>query len=596
VSIAVVEKRSGVIINKHRKDLHVKVANCLETAELPAELTICNGLTISPDNKLSVGKEVSYYWDFGVSGTNSDTSIEQSPTFSFPDTGSYRIMLVTNRNLHCSDTAYSVARVYPLTANFSPLSGCANAPVSFKDETAINSGNVNGWRWNFGDPLSNTDTSTRKEPVYSYPKNGSYNVELVVTNSAGCRDTVRQVVNISDKPEFQLTNDTLICSLDTIKLSARGSGSFSWSPNSTISDTTAAEPLVSPDEPITYYVRFVSSPGCENIDSVFVDVRRSVTVNLGNDTTICLSDPVQLNPATDGLSFNWSPASTLSETDIRNPLATPDATTTYRLTARIGKCEASDEITIQTVPYPVAMAGTDTTICFGASVQLSASGGTAYRWTPATGLNAGDIPDPIAQPATTTSYVVAVTDDKGCPKEATDTVQMVVIPPLRVNAGRDTTIILGQSLQLNASGGDRYSWSPSTGLNDPGIPNPVATLNSDITYVLSASTENGCSGKDTIRIKVFESQPDIYVPTAFTPNNDGKNDQLVPIPVGITQFDFFKVYNYYGEMVFSTTQSGKGWDGRINGKEQSGTVVWYVQGIDLTGRKIFKKGTATIIR
>jgi gliding motility-associated-like protein len=164
-------------------------------------------------------------------------------------------------------------------------------------------------------------------------------------------------------------------------------------------------------------------------------------------------------------------------------------------------------------------------------------------------------------------------------------------------AGNDTAIVIGQPLQLNARGGTGYRWSPVTGLTNPNIANPIATLNNDFTYSVRVNTPEGCFAFDTINVKVFFTNPDIFVPTAFTPNNDRKNDKLIPIPVGVVSLESFKVYNRYGQLVFSTTTIGSGWDGRIGGKEQgSGTFAWYVQGTDYTGKKIFKKGVSTLIR
>jgi gliding motility-associated-like protein len=98
-------------------------------------------------------------------------------------------------------------------------------------------------------------------------------------------------------------------------------------------------------------------------------------------------------------------------------------------------------------------------------------------------------------------------------------------------------------------------------------------------------------------VRVFKTAPDIFVPTGFTPNGDGLNDFLVPIPAGISEFEYFRVYNRYGQLVFSTTEVGKGWDGKIAGKDQgSDTFAWYVKGRDYTGKAIFKKGTSTLIR
>ena len=96
---------------------------------------------------------------------------------------------------------------------------------------------------------------------------------------------------------------------------------------------------------------------------------------------------------------------------------------------------------------------------------------------------------------------------------------------------------------------------------------------------------------------MFKTGPDIFVPSAFTPNGDGRNDVLKPIPVGIKTFDYFKVFNRWGQLVYVTGEVGKGWDGNVNGtRQQSGTYVYVTQGIDYTGKIIFRKGTVVLIR
>jgi gliding motility-associated-like protein len=249
------------------------------------------------------------------------------------------------------------------------------------------------------------------------------------------------------------------------------------------------------------------------------------------------------------------------------------------------------------VPYPVAVASNDTTICFGDNARLFASGGITYRWSPSEGLSNNSIANPTASPTRSIRYLVSVFDNKGCPKPGIDSVRVRVVAQVPAFAGNDTSIVLNQPLQLNATGGTAYAWTPTTGLNNPNISSPVANPTSNISYIVRVSTPEGCFAKDTINVKVFNTNPDLFVPTAFTPNNDSKNDQLIPIPVGITKLEYFKVYNRYGELVFNTTQIGRGWDGRIKGKEQNtSTYVWYVQGVDYTGKTIFKKGTSTLIR
>jgi gliding motility-associated-like protein len=344
-------------------------------------------------------------------------------------------------------------------------------------------------------------------------------------------------------------------------------------------------------------VKLTAAPGCENLDSVFIDLKRSVSLEAGNDTTICLTDTFRLRPLSDGLTYQWEPAAAVSDPTAKNPLARPTGTTIFQVKASIGSCSASDGFRVTTIPYPRITISDDTTICLGDSVYLQASGGVDYRWIPPTGLSDNSIPNPYAKPAQTTVYKVAVRDNSGCPKATFDSVTIKVIPPVRAFAGNDTILVVGQPLKMNATGGDYYLWSPSTGLNDVNIPDPTAVLDADISYILKVTTVDGCFDYDTLNVRIFKTLPDIFVPTAFTPNGDRLNDVLIPITAGITKLDFFRIYNRWGELVFSTSEFGKGWDGRIGGRDQGNdTFVWHVRGVDFTGRIIEKKGTSTIIR
>jgi len=126
----------------------------------------------------------------------------------------------------------------------------------------------------------------------------------------------------------------------------------------------------------------------------------------------------------------------------------------------------------------------------------------------------------------------------------------------------------------------------------------VATLNSlgSTTYLVTARTADGCEASDDIKITAFV-KADLYVPTAFTPNGDGKNDQAVVIPVGIRELQFFRIYNRWGELVFMTQDAARGWNGVFKGLPQDSNVfVWEAKGVDYNGNVIFKKGTVTLIR
>lgn len=182
----------------------------------------------------------------------------------------------------------------------------------------------------------------------------------------------------------------------------------------------------------------------------------------------------------------------------------------------------------------------------------------------------------------------------GCVSNVVD--KTVRIYGTRADAGRDTLVADNQPLQLQGSGGVSYQWWPETGLSDPAIPNPIATVQNDITYILTASSPEGCPSTDTLNIKVYKG-PQFYVPNAFTPNGDGRNDLLRYVAAGITTLDYFQVYNRYGQLVFRSTTLNQGWDGTLNGRLQdAGTYVWIIQGKDFNGNLHSKKGTVILIR
>jgi gliding motility-associated-like protein len=315
------------------------------------------------------------------------------------------------------------------------------------------------------------------------------------------------------------------------------------------------------------------------------------------DTTICLGDSVFLNPVSDGLKYAWTPAATLRSSTSLNPVAKPTTTTTYQVTASIGSCQATNVVKITTIPLPTITLTPNISICYGDTISLLADGGVDFRWSPGSSLSAINIPNPLAYPKRTTNYQVAVRDDKGCPKPSFANVIVTVAPKVPVFAGRDTSVVAGQPLQLTGSGGDYYLWTPPDALSNPNISNPIATLDEDVRLSLKVTTLQGCYAYDTIQVKVFKTQPDIFVPTAFSPNNDGLNDKLTPIPVGIQQFDYFRIFNRWGQIVFYTNKIGEGWDGRLKALEQgNGSFVWQVRGVDYTGRVIEKKGLVTVIK
>jgi gliding motility-associated-like protein len=603
VTVCVNEIRNGITIATQRKDLQIKVADCdFVAAQLPLSAVFCDDFNVGFANQTPTSLIYSWHWDFGINSTLNDTSNIEAPSFIYPDTGIYTIKLVVNRGDPCSDSATMQIALYPgFFPDFVSSGICVTKPTSFTDVTTTAYGIVSGWRWDFGELTVNNDTSRLQNPVYSYPAVGVKDVHLIVQSSKGCIDTVTKAITIIDKPPITLPfRDTLICNIDTLQLSAAGSGVFSWTPNYNIILANTANPLVYP-KTTTWYKVLLDDNGCVNTDSIRIRVTDRVTLIVRPDTTYCEGDGVQLYATTNGLQFSWTPNLGLNDPNIINPIANPPSTTTYQLTAKVGKCSSSDDVTLFPVPYPLANAGPDISICYNASVQLNASVvASSYFWRPQGSLSDPNILNPIAHPASTTKYILTATDVLGCPKPSYDTVVVTVLPKVKAFAGKDTMIVFGQPLQLNASGGENYSWTPSDYLNNTSISNPVAKINSpidSIRYKVFVTDALGCLDSATILVKIFRTNPQIFVPTGFTPNGDGRNDVLKPIAVGIERIEYFKVFNRWGQLVFSTTVNGHGWNGEIGGKPQTtNTYVWLVQAVDYTGKPVFQKGTATLIR
>ncbi len=599
VCVCIAEYRNGVLIGNHRKDFILNVRDCeLATATLPTSFPGCTGFTMTFQNLTPSNAIQTYDWDFG----DGNTSTQTSPTHTYADTGVYILKLVVNRGLPCTDSTTRIIKVFPgFFPDFTMAGQCANTPIQFADITTATYGAANKWNWNFGDPLSSTNTSTLKNPTHIYANTGTYNVTFIVETNKGCIDTLTKPLDILAKPTLSVSNDTLICYTDTLQLNAVGTGSFLWTPNYMISSTTVANPLVSPDVPTTYRVTLTDAFGCSGTDSVRVDVKLFVTLFGPNDTTICKTDAVVLQLVSDGLHFLWTetPAgNTLNDPTLQNPTATPIVTTTYHVVANIGKCVAQDDITIIPIPYPPANAGPDQTICFGGSAQLQASGGSIYTWSPTAFLTAANIPNPVSvNPTDNVRYIVTVRDVLGCPKPVKDTMTLYVAK-IKADAGpRDTSVVLGQPLQVSASGSINYAWTPTTWLDNPSISNPIALPQNNIEYVVRVSNAVGCFDTDSILVKVYKVKPDLFVPTAFTPNGDGNNDIFRPIAIGMKSMDVFMVYNRWGQMLYSGTGNGAGWDGTFGGKgQETATYVWYAEGIDYLNNKIKKKGYVVLIR
>ncbi|MEP7165723.1 MAG: choice-of-anchor L domain-containing protein [Ferruginibacter sp.] len=432
---------------------------------------------------------------------------------------------------------------------------------------------------------------------------GSYTIK--VRDGTGCIDSI--IVNIIQAfPDLLITNNVVTNGSCTgtadgsITVTATGGKApLQYSSNGTTFQSGNFFNL----SPGTYTITVKDANGCTNtVPGILVRFDNSITLSTGAAPTICEGKNTTLSATTNGTSVLWTPAATLNSVTLLNPLASPTITTKYYIRSILGICDKTDSVTVFVNPAPDANAGADSTICFGGSTQLSGSGGVDYIWSPVTYLSATNVSNPLVTKPATITYYLSVTDANGCTSLSKDDVKVTVSPPAKLYAGADTAVAINQPLGLFATdinhiGFIKYHWSPERGLNDPDIYNPVATLSDYENYlVVTASTLYGCIGIDSIKVKTFKG-PEIYVASVFTPNGDGKNDILKAFPVGMRSFSYFRIYNRYGQLVFSTTNENIGWDGKIKGYTQNmSAFVWMAAAIDFKGNLIQRKGTTMIIQ
>jgi len=168
----------------------------------------------------------------------------------------------------------------------------------------------------------------------------------------------------------------------------------------------------------------------------------------------------------------------------------------------------------------------------------------------------------------------------------------------RPYAGVDTAIMVGDSIQFNASGAVTYSWTPGTYLTDSGIHNPIGhfPVAGDFTYILHGVSASGCHGNDTIHVTVL-AHSEYRVANAFTPNDDGINDRLTPVPLENSLLVSFKVFNPDGKLLYTGTTQGDGWDGTSKGKKlPKGVYLWQLFYQDNMGQTHEMSGNVTLIR
>lgn len=332
--------------------------------------------------------------------------------------------------------------------------------------------------------------------------------------------------------------------------------------------------------------------GCASIDNsayyYFDDiVVRPIDVNfeIVGDTIICPNESTVLE-ANANVPFFWSvaPNPGVSISTANNITITPFQPTTYYLNTDFG----IDSVTVTIVQPPVLDLGPDTLLCEGDTILLDATvpDGLFYNW------STGDTSSILAVTDTGT-YAVQV-DNTGC--GATDTVfipDYLSNPPLSLGEDSLYCFFYNDTLKLDAGEGTSYLWSPTLQTSRE------ITILTPAFYSVTVTRSNGCFRSAGLAVNEV-CEPLVFIPSAFTPDDDGINDVLRAYANNAIKFEL-RILNRFGQTVFYTEDPEKGWDGTYQGTESPFGIYSYrinIQGLDTEGIKVKRKifGTITLIR
>ncbi len=315
--------------------------------------------------------------------------------------------------------------------------------------------------------------------------------------------------------------------------------------------------------------------------------------------------------------YHWVPGNNLKDSNAQNPYAFIPRSINYEVfTVGRNGCRVKDALHIVVPDHHLTVGPIDTIACLNQIVPLHATGGDAYKWfeihegayTSAAGsLTCIDCADPVAKPPVTTTYAVVYSNnvhatnpinptyETGCPDTLTVTVFVNPLPVITIS-NQDTTIKYGKSVQLYAHGAQWYSWSPAGSLTDPNSGAPIAHPVETTTYVVYGKDMNGCVSSDSVQVAV-DYRENLMVPTAFTPNGDGRNDVFKPVNLGFRRLMEFRVFNRWGQEVFSTTDANAGWNGKWKGEDAELGAYQYIIRIGYPDQMTETfKGDVTLVR
>jgi gliding motility-associated-like protein len=321
-----------------------------------------------------------------------------------------------------------------------------------------------------------------------------------------------------------------------------------------------------------------NSIGCTRYDTLAMQVISARPFSLGTNQNLCAGDTATFSAPTGYASYAWNTGSNTNSIK-----AWQQGQYVLNVTDTNG-CKSADTISITNVfPLPIPNLGSNKSICAGSNLVLTPGSFSRYLWQNGS-TNASFTAGPNG------NYSVKVWDNNGC--TASDTMQILSQLPLPAGFLAETdSICQYEKLILQPNGTyNTYLWStgsmqPTLQVDKPGI------------YRLKVTDNSNCAGADSIRIIQKICMEGVYIPTAFTPNNDNLNDVFRPMVFGIVVKFEFSLYNRFGELIYQTNEPGKGWDGRWKGILQPANTYAWVCSYQLEGGEAkVEKGMVTLIR
>ena len=559
---------------------------------------------------------VQWIWLFG----DGDSSQLESPVHQYEQGGFYSVTLVAITSTGCQSQSNIDINVPFLVVDFSidAPPGCSNlnVPITFNIFGTTSSG-VGAATWDFGDGTVEPGFST----LHIYTTPGVYDVLYVITNTQGCIDSSEHTITILDSLIADAAYQFDVCSfneltvdfdVDLIPVSTIQTIIWDFGDGDSIQGET--QPSHQYNDPGSYTVQvFVETvDGCTASDVIQVEVVvESVSVDFTFQPPACNTFLVSfLNESVSAdsiVSWHWDfgdgDTSALEDPDHNYAaageyevilMAETEAGCLYQYTDMVSVIEVSMQLLDSLA------------ICIGESVllPLTSTFGENIIWDPPATLNDPNILQPTATPEQTTIYTVTVEEVfvSGDTCRQSESVLVEVFPLPLVDATAEQYLIPeGETVILSATSGYvDYDWTPPGNLDDPTVPEPEATVLEDITYEVTVTDEHGCVNTDTVNLIVQDIDEcdleSLFIPGAFSPNNDGLNDEFkIQILGGYDKLDL-RIHDRWGELVFETDDISVGWDGRHDGQLLSSDAFGYFLTIYCNDEVRQEKGNITLVR